>query len=264
MFKVIIGNGTTLQIGEVARNVKIQMNGKEYEEQILGLIPELPDDFILGNIFLKRYQPFTIFSKGIILNNHFIPKLSESTIKNYKLVEEEKSEEKSNYQEKLDNWKNLISGSIPKMIQLSEEEESNLEEIKKMLSENWSENPQALWQKAMPEADIVLKNPDTVIRSKGISYPKEMIKEFKKQIQELLNLGLIRHSTSEHRSAAFMVTNHAEQVQGKARMVIDYKDLNRETRDDGYNLPNQEFLRNRIRRETPSVYSKFDLKSGYW
>ncbi|XP_057950952.1 uncharacterized protein LOC131145783 [Malania oleifera] len=116
----------------------------------------------------------------------------------------------------------------------------------------------------MLETDIVLKNPDTVIRSKGISYRNEMIKEFEKQIPELLNLGLIRHSTSEHRSAAFMVTNHAEQVRGKSRMVIDYRDLNRETRDDGYNLPNQESLRNRIRREKPSVYSKFDLKSGYW
>ncbi|XP_057953782.1 uncharacterized protein LOC131148062 [Malania oleifera] len=115
----------------------------------------------------------------------------------------------------------------------------------------------------MPEADIVLKNPDTIIRSKEISYPNKMIREFEKQIPELLNLGLIRHSTSEHRSAAFMVTNHAEQKRGKARMVIDYRDLNKETRDDGYNLLNQESLRNRIKREKPSVYSKFDLKSGY-
>jgi hypothetical protein len=259
--KVTVGNSAQIYISEIARDVKMIINGKEFEEEILCYIPELPDDFLLGNMFLKRNYPVIMIQGGIILGNHYVPTAFYGPSR----VNEVRSEESdssigtsSSYQEKLDSWINLLGGRILPI------RDSRLEEIKSLLSENWSDNPQKLWKKSMPEAEIILKDPTTIIRSKGITYPKTMIEEFEKQIPELLDLGLIRHSKSQHRSAAFMVMNHAEQVRGKARMVIDYRTLNIATKDDGYNLPNQESLRNRIRSERPEVYSKFDLKSGYW
>jgi hypothetical protein len=58
-------------------------------------------------------------------------------------------------------------------------------------------------------------------------------------IEELLKLGAIRENWSPHRPAAFIFRNHAEIVRGKSRMVINYKRLNDNTIDDGYNIPNK-------------------------
>ena len=59
-----------------------------------------------------------------------------------------------------------------------------------------------------------------------------------------------------------MVRNHSEIVRGKARMVINYKRLNDNTRTDGYKLPDKTELINRI--QSKKIFSKFDCKSGYW
>ena len=72
------------------------------------------------------------------------------------------------------------------------------------------------------------------------------IEEFKMHIKELLKLRAIRESRSPHRSAAFIVRNHAEEVRGKSRMVINYKRLNDNTIDDAYNVPNKQEQINRI------------------
>ena len=78
----------------------------------------------------------------------------------------------------------------------------------------------------------------------------------------MLELWVIKRSTSKHRPASFIVRNHNDIVRGKARMVINYKILNDNTRTDGYKLPDKIELINRIQGKT--VFSKFDCKSGYW
>jgi hypothetical protein len=67
-----------------------------------------------------------------------------------------------------------------------------------------------------------------------------------KDIEELLKLRAIRESRSPHRSAVFIVTNHAEITRGKSIMVINYKRLNDNTIDNGYNIPNKQEWINRI------------------
>jgi hypothetical protein len=59
-------------------------------------------------------------------------------------------------------------------------------------------------------------------------------------IEELLKLGAIRESQSPHRSAAFIVRNHAKIAREKLRIVINYKRLNNNIIDDGYNIPNKQ------------------------
>ena len=54
------------------------------------------------------------------------------------------------------------------------------------------------------------------------------VKEFQ-HIRELLDLKLIRPSKSPHSSPAFMVRNRNEINRGKARMVVNYKQLNDNT-----------------------------------
>ena len=108
--------------------------------------------------------------------------------------------------------------------------------------------------------DII--NPEYIIKTTSIEATNQDVEDFKVQIKELLDLGVIRRSTSKHRSAAFMVRNHSEIVRGKARMVINYKRLNDNTRTDGYKLPDKTELINRIQGK--KIFSKFDCKSGYW
>uniref|UniRef100_K4A1T1 Reverse transcriptase/retrotransposon-derived protein RNase H-like domain-containing protein n=1 Tax=Setaria italica TaxID=4555 RepID=K4A1T1_SETIT len=61
-------------------------------------------------------------------------------------------------------------------------------------------------------------NPDYIIKTSPIEATPKDIEEFKMHIEELLKLGAIRESRSPHRSAAFIVRNHAEIARGKSRM----------------------------------------------
>ena len=48
-------------------------------------------------------------------------------------------------------------------------------------------------------------------------------KEFKIQIEELLQNNLIKPSFTSHRSSTFLVKNHNKEKRGKCKMIINYK-----------------------------------------
>ena len=52
---------------------------------------------------------------------------------------------------------------------------------------------------------LELKNPNTIIWAKNITYSKEMIEEFDKQIPKLLEKRLISDSAIQYSAPAFMV-----------------------------------------------------------
>ena len=54
-------------------------------------------------------------------------------------------------------------------------------------------------------------------------------------------MNLIRESKSPHSSPAFMVRKHSEIKRGKTRIVINYKEVNKNTKFDGYYIPNKEY-----------------------
>ena len=75
-------------------------------------------------------------------------------------------------------------------------------------------------------------------------------------------MNLIRESKNPHSSPAFKVRKHSEIKRGKARMVINYKEVNKNSKFDGYYIPNKEILMNLARGKNYS--NKFDCKSGFW
>ena len=105
-------------------------------------------------------------------------------------------------------------------------------------------------------------DPDKVIRVRPMIYSQEDIEYFKIQINELMQMNLIRESKSPHSSPAFMVRKHSEIKRGKTRMIINYKEVNKNTKFDGYYIPIKEILINLARGK--NYYSKFDCKSGFW
>ena len=105
-------------------------------------------------------------------------------------------------------------------------------------------------------------DPNKVIRVRPIIYSQELIEDFKIQISELMQMNLIIESKCPHSRSAFMVRKHSEIERGKARMMINYKEVNRNTKFDRYYIPNKEILINLARGK--NYYSKFDCKSRFW
>ncbi|GKD44696.1 putative reverse transcriptase domain-containing protein, partial [Tanacetum coccineum] len=86
--------------------------------------------------------------------------------------------------------------------------------------------------------------------------PFEM-QELSNQLQELLDRGFIRPSTSPWGAPVLFV----KKKEGSLRMCIDYRELNKLTVKNRYPLPRIEDLFDQL--QGSSVYSKIDLRSGY-
>lgn len=84
----------------------------------------------------------------------------------------------------------------------------------------------------------------------------------KNEINTLLVNKIIRPSKSPWSCSAFYVNNAAEQERGAPRLVINYKPLNSVLKWIRYPIPNKRDLLKRTFKA--NLYSKFDLKSGFW
>ena len=100
------------------------------------------------------------------------------------------------------------------------------------MKENLSNNPLKYWEKTKVYCKSEMIDPDRIIRVRPMIYSQEDIEDFKIQINELMQMNLIRESKSSHSSLAFMVRKHIEIKRGKTRMMINYKEVNKNTKFD--------------------------------
>ena len=87
--------------------------------------------------------------------------------------------------------------------------------------------------------------------------PPQMYDEVKAHIQEMLDLGAIRHSNSPWASAIVLV----RKKDGRLRFCIDLRKLNNRTVKDAYSLPRIETLLDTFLGST--IFTTLDLKAGY-
>ncbi|XP_073066007.1 uncharacterized protein [Primulina eburnea] len=87
--------------------------------------------------------------------------------------------------------------------------------------------------------------------------PTEM-KELKTQLQDLLDKGFIRPSSSPWGAPVLF----AKKKDGSLRLCIDYRELNKVTVKNKYPLPRIDDLFDQLHGAT--VFSKIDLRSGYY
>ena len=78
----------------------------------------------------------------------------------------------------------------------------------------------------------------------------------------MLNKKLIRSSHSPWSCASFYVQKASEIERGTPRLVINYKPLNKVLQWIRYPIPNKKDLIQRLYNAT--IFSKFDMKSGFW
>ena len=83
------------------------------------------------------------------------------------------------------------------------------------------------------------------------------LKELKLQLQELLEKGFIRSSVSPLGALMLFV----KKKDGKLRLCVDYRQLNKMTVKNKYLLPRIDDLFDQLKGV--SVFSKIDLRSGY-
>jgi hypothetical protein len=104
---------------------------------------------------------------------------------------------------------------------------------------------------------IELISGTTPISKRAYRVPGPKLVELKKQIDELLEKGYIRPSTSPWTDLVLFM----EKKDGTKKMCIDYRSLNEVTIKNKYPLPRIEDQFDQLRGV--SVFSKIDLRSGY-
>ena len=88
--------------------------------------------------------------------------------------------------------------------------------------------------------------------------PVHFKEEVERQIQQMLQRGIIEESTSPWMSPAVFVRKKS----GDIRLCIDYRELNKKTQKDVYPLPLPDEVQDKLSRST--IFSTLDLHSGYW
>jgi hypothetical protein len=88
--------------------------------------------------------------------------------------------------------------------------------------------------------------------------PPNELAELKKQLQDMLNKGLIHPRSSEWGCPALFVKKKKD---NSLRMCVDYRPLNAVTIKNKYHLPHIDILFDQLSKA--KVFSKIDLRSGY-
>jgi hypothetical protein len=107
------------------------------------------------------------------------------------------------------------------------------------------------------EFAIELQPGTTPISKRPYRMPPAELAELKKQLQELLDKGFIRPSTSPWGCPALFVKKKDESL----RLCIDYRPFNAVTIQNKYPLPRIDVLFDQL--VGAKVFSKIDLRSGY-
>jgi hypothetical protein len=107
------------------------------------------------------------------------------------------------------------------------------------------------------EHDIIMTT-DTPVRVKQYPLPLHMTEAIKSEVQEMVRLKVIEPSSSAYSSPVIIV----KKKDGKNRVCLDFRQLNRQTVFDAEPIPNIEEVFAKLAGH--KYYSKLDLSKGYW
>jgi hypothetical protein len=239
------------------------------------LVKNLTDNVILGVPFICLLYPFTTNSEGITTK----PLGQQVTFKF--LTKPEQRELKQLKEYSVSQSINIISQKTKQLKFLKEEirykriEEQltdkfltrKIEIFKSKLEKEVCSNfPSAFWHRKKHIVTLPyikdFSEQQIPTKSRPIQMNPEVMETCKKEINNLLDNNIIRKSKSPWSCPAFYVNKNAEIERGVPRLVINYKPLNTVLEWIRYPIPNKKDLINRLSEAV--IFSKFDLKSGFW
>lgn len=101
------------------------------------------------------------------------------------------------------------------------------------------------------------------IYTKSYRYPYIHKEEVDRQIKEMLDSGIIRHSNSPYSAPIWIVPKKVDASgQKKWRLVVDYRKLNEVTVDDRYPIPNIEEILDKLGKSM--YFTTLDLAKGFY
>jgi hypothetical protein len=136
--------------------------------------------------------------------------------------------------------------------------------VQKLKDECTSDFPDAFWTREKYFVSLPYKEgfKDTPQKASANNMSPSDQALCQEEIQHLLDRHLIEPFMSPWACPTFYVNKHSEQKRGKKRLVINYKALNSALLPLRYPLPHKEILFSKLAHA--NVFSKFDLKSGFW
>ena len=260
-------NGARLNIQYKISSVKI-CNDKICFKTPFVLVKNISEPIILGTPFLALIYPFSVDHTGLRTKVsgkeicfEFVSTIRMKEIRMLKDVCIESKQKHINLLNREIHYKRIEEQLETPIIA---DRVSNL--LKKFEKEICAEHPNAFWDRKKHVVTLPYEEgfdeKKIPTKARPIQMNQETLEYCKKEIQELLDRGLIRASKSPWSCSAFYVFNQAERERGAPRMVINFKPLNKVLRWIRYPLPNKKDLITRIQKG--SIFSKFDMKSGYY
>ena len=140
---------------------------------------------------------------------------------------------------------------------LSLREETAIRKVLLRWKDVFAENPKSPREIGTAEHVITLLD-ERPIRSRPLRVSPEIEAEVSKQIDEMLENGIIRPSSSSWASRVILV----KKKDGTHRFAVDFRDLNDVTKRDAYPMPVTRDVFDRMGGAT--VFSTLDGASAYW
>ncbi|GAV75257.1 LOW QUALITY PROTEIN: hypothetical protein CFOL_v3_18736, partial [Cephalotus follicularis] len=231
--KLSTANGENLRVNFKVTDVHICNEGICIKQSFI-LVKVLDIGIILGQPFLEIIKPFKVKTEGIttkMFQQKTLFAFNEKPITNdinllktFSLFKEHYVNLIKTKENHLYSMKQEVSNKkLENQLQTSQIKEK-IDSLKNNIIKNLcSDLPDVFWHRkrhmvSLPyEKDFIEQNIPT--KARPIQMTHELTEHYKKEIQELLNKKLIRHSKSPWSCAAFYVNKNSEIERGTPRLV---------------------------------------------
>ena len=123
-----------------------------------------------------------------------------------------------------------------------------------MLQRLWKEDPEVQFHAVSHKIDVQGHEP---IRQEERRYSLTIVQKAQEELQRFLDEKIVEPSNSPWCSQFVMVPKDG----GELRFCIDYRDVNKVTKEDAYRIPHMDAILDKLR--SARFISKIDLKNAY-
>jgi len=101
---------------------------------------------------------------------------------------------------------------------------------------------------------------ETPVRQRQFRQMPVLERELQRQVDQLVEAGVVQESTSPFNSPAFLI----KKPSGQFRLILDFRILNKNIKETFHPLPALDRTLSEISQESPNYFSILDLKMGFY